>query len=56
MEKIAYVGVDYHLNLVTIAVMIKGQKDFYDTICIKNEDKIIKKYMKLLPIKKVILS
>ena len=32
MKKIAYVGVDYHLNHVTIAVMIEGQKDFHDTI------------------------
>ena len=48
MKKIAYVGLDYHLNQITIAVMIEGQKDFHDTIRMKNEDKIIKKYMKKL--------
>jgi transposase len=48
MKKIAYVGVDYHLNQISIAVMIEGQRDFHDTIRLKNEDKIIKKYMKKL--------
>jgi hypothetical protein len=35
MKKIAYIGVDYHLNNVTIAVMIEGQRKFRDTIRMK---------------------
>ena len=48
MKKIAYVGIDYHINSLTIAVVIEGQKDFHDTIRIKNLDKTITKYMKKL--------
>jgi hypothetical protein len=32
MKKIAYVGIDYHMNVATIAVISEGEKDFYDTI------------------------
>jgi transposase len=46
MKKIAYIGVDYHLNNITIAVMIEGQRKFHDTIRMKNEDRAIKQYMK----------
>jgi hypothetical protein len=47
-KKIAYVGIDYHLNSLAIAVLIDGQKKLYDTIWLKNVDKIISKYMKKL--------
>ena len=47
-KKIAYVGIDYHLNSLSIAVLIDGQKKLYDTIRLKNVDKIISKYMKKL--------
>ena len=47
-KKIAYVGVDYHLNSLSMAVMIEGQKKVYETIRIKNEDKVAHKYMKKL--------
>jgi hypothetical protein len=32
MKKIAYIGIDYHLNHVTLAVMIEGKRKFHDTI------------------------
>jgi transposase len=47
-KKIAYVGVDYHLNSLSMAVMIERQKEVYETIRIKNEDKVAHKYMKKL--------
>ncbi len=31
-KKIAYVGIDYHINLLSIAVVIEGEKDLYQTI------------------------
>ena len=48
MKKIAYLGVDYHLNHVTIAVIVEDNRKIYDTIRMKNEDKSIKKYIKKL--------
>ncbi len=48
MKKIAYVGIDYHMNIVAIAVIIEGEKEFYDTIRLKNSDKLIAKYMEKL--------
>ncbi len=48
MKKIAYVGIDYHQNSLTIAVRIQNQKKIHETIRIKNSDKIILKYMKKL--------
>lgn len=48
MENIAYVGVDYHLKTLTIAVMLEGQNQFHDVIKMDNEDKLITKYMKKL--------
>ena len=48
MKKIAYLGVDYHINHVTIAVMIEGRRKFHDTIRIKTEDRTIKKYINKL--------
>jgi transposase len=48
MRKIAYVGIDYHVNHLSIAVMLKGKKKFRDVIRLENDDKTIKKYMKKL--------
>ena len=48
MKKIAYVGIDYHMNVVAIAVIIEGEKEFYDTIRLKNSNKLIAKYLKKL--------
>ena len=48
MKKIAYVGIDYHLHSLSIAVMAEGEKRFSDLIRLKNEDKLICKYMKKL--------
>ncbi|MCP4153745.1 MAG: IS110 family transposase [bacterium] len=45
-KKIACIGVDYHIKSVSIGVMIKGEKDMYDTVRLVNEDKVIKKYFK----------
>jgi transposase len=45
MSKIAYVGIDYHLNSLSLAVMIEGEKTIHQTIRLKNEDKVIRKYM-----------
>ncbi len=48
MKKIAYVGIDYHMNVVAIAVIIEGEKDFYDTIRLKNTDKLVGQYLQKL--------
>ena len=48
MKKIAYIGVDYHLHSLSIAVMLEGEKEFSDLVRLKNMDKVISKYMKKL--------
>jgi transposase len=48
MKKIAYLGVDYHLNHLSIAVKVSGKKKFYDVIRLENKDKTVKKYLKKL--------
>ena len=48
MKKIAYVGIDYHQNSLTIAVRLEGTKKIHETVRIRNEDKIIKMYLKKL--------
>ena len=48
MKKIAYLGIDYHLKTLTIAVLIEGETDFYNVIKILNDDKIISKHMNKL--------
>lgn len=35
MKKIAYVGVDYHVETLSIAVVIEGEKGFHETIHLK---------------------
>ena len=44
MEKIAYVGIDYHQNSVSPAVVLEGEKDVHETMRLANEDKRIKKF------------
>ena len=48
MEPIAYVGIDYHINVLAMAVVVKEQKDLYETIRLANNDKVIVLYMKKL--------
>ena len=48
MKKIAYVGIDYHLKSLTIAVLAEGETEFYNVIKIPNVDTIISKHMKKL--------
>ena len=48
MKNIAYVGIDYHLKSLTIAVIVEGQNQFHDVITMNNEYKLITKYMKKL--------
>ena len=48
MKKIAYVGIDYHLKSLSITVLIEDENEFHDSIRIKNENRIILKYMKKL--------
>ncbi len=53
MKKIAYVDIDYHIKTLTCSVLIENEKDFYDTMRFKNNDKNIKKYMNKLSDKKI---
>lgn len=46
--KTAYVGIDYHVKQLTIAVMIENENSFYDTIHLTNNDKMIKQYLQKL--------
>lgn len=46
MKKIAYVGIDYHQNSVSLAVVLEGEKDVHETMRLANEDKRIKKFFK----------
>jgi transposase len=48
MKKIAYIGVDYHLDSVSLAVLVAGEKEFYETLHLRNSDKVIAKYLKKL--------
>lgn len=48
MKKIAYLGIDYHLKTLTVAVLIEGESEFYNVIKIPNIDKVISKHMKKL--------
>jgi transposase len=47
-KKIAHLGVDYHPDSVTIAVLVQGEKDFYDTVHMANNDKAISRYLNKL--------
>jgi transposase len=46
MRKIAYVGVDYHINTLSIAVLVEGEENFLDSIHLRNDDKMVRKYLK----------
>ena len=48
MKKIAYVGIDYHMNSLTIAVKLDGEKEIHQTIRLANKDKVILKFFKKL--------
>jgi len=48
MKKIAYVGIDYHMNSLSIAVKIDGEDKIHETIRLANDDKVILKYLKKL--------
>jgi len=48
MRKIAYIGVDYHINSLSIAVMLEGEKDFLENVSLRNEYKVIRKYLQKL--------
>ena len=46
MKKIAYVGIDYHINLLSIDVVIEGERELYETIRLSHNDGINTRYMK----------
>ncbi len=46
MKKIAHLGIDYHENTLSIAVWVR--KKVHETVRIRNNDKIIRMYMKKL--------
>ena len=48
MKKIAYVGIDYHQNTLSIAVRLEDQKKIHETVRLRNEDKFIRMYLKKL--------
>jgi mannose/fructose/N-acetylgalactosamine-specific phosphotransferase system component IIB len=48
MKKIAYFGIDYHINSISIAVMIDGETKIHQTIHLVNEDKVVFKFLKKL--------
>jgi transposase len=48
MKKIAYLGIDYHLNFLMVAMMIEGNKEPDEMMRLKNDDKVIRKYMSKL--------
>jgi hypothetical protein len=35
MNKIAYVGIDYRVNSLSLAVVVEGQRELHDTIRLK---------------------
>lgn len=49
-KKIAYIGIDYHSETLSLAVIVDGKKDFFDSITMKkqrqNHLKIFKKVIK----------
>lgn len=46
--KIAYVGVDYHLNSLSTGVMVEGEREILETMQLPNDDKLILRYFKKL--------
>ena len=47
-KKIAYTGIDYHSETISLAVIIEGEKGLYDTVRMQNKDKNMLKYLKKL--------
>jgi len=45
MKQTAYVGIDYHISKLTVAVMLEGEKDFHSTVHLANKTKMITKYL-----------
>ncbi len=45
MKKIAHLGINYHLNFLMVAMMIEGNKEPDEMVRLKNDDKVIRKYM-----------
>ncbi|MBU1182779.1 MAG: hypothetical protein KKF00_11580 [Proteobacteria bacterium] len=43
-KKIAYIGIDCHSETLSPAVIVDEKKDFFDSITMKNNDKIILKF------------
>ncbi len=52
MKELAYIGIDYHIDSISVAVIPHGKKEFYDLITMKNKDKSILRYFKKL-VKKI---
>jgi len=48
MEKTVYVGIDYHISKLTIAVKMQDQENFHSTIHLENKTKVIANYLKKL--------
>lgn len=45
MKKVAYLGIDYHLSFLMVAMMIEGNREPDEMVRLKNDDKVIRKYM-----------
>jgi hypothetical protein len=43
-KKVTYIGIDYHINLFAIAVLLEGKKDFHKYIYLNNTERNSKKY------------
>jgi transposase len=48
MKRIAYVGIDYHENSLSLAVRLQGTKKIHETVRLRNEDRMIRKYLNKL--------
>jgi transposase len=48
MKTVAHVGIDYHTKFLLIAVVVEGSHEIYQTMRLRNENKIIAKYMNKL--------
>jgi len=48
MKKIAHLGIDYHLSFLMVAMMIEGNKEPDEMVRLKNDDKVIRKYVSKL--------
>jgi hypothetical protein len=45
MKKIAYVGIDYHENSLSLAVRVHGITTIHETVRLRNDDKMIRTYL-----------